>query len=33
LICEPLDEVLFYQLAYAFVAITGLKLIWDGIAD
>lgn len=29
---QRVDEVLFYRLAYGFVAITGLKLIWDGIA-
>jgi uncharacterized protein len=26
------NEALFYRLAYAFVAITGMKLVWDGIA-
>jgi uncharacterized protein len=26
------NEVLFCRLAYAFLAVTGLKLIWDGIA-
>lgn len=26
------DDLLFYRVAYGFVAITGAKLIWDGIA-
>ena len=28
-----IDQTLFYRLCYAFVAITGLKLIYDGLAD
>ena len=28
---KRVDEVLFYRLAYLFVAITGAKLIWDGL--
>ncbi|HYE01007.1 MAG TPA: sulfite exporter TauE/SafE family protein [Alphaproteobacteria bacterium] len=26
------DEALFYRLAYLFVFLTGLKLLWDGVA-
>jgi uncharacterized membrane protein YfcA len=30
---RQVDETLFYRLAYGFVAITGLKLIYDAFAD